>query len=307
MGFQDYFGRFIGTAQTTDEDIAEDFHERITSPFLLSFLISFLIINWEIWVGLFFLNRTDLHASGYKDYIDFINAHAGWWINIIWPFLSAIVYTFAYPAFREVVRVVRARISTKGSKHMNTALKDHRVPLEVLIARRKELNSIKKDLTETLQQESEVRLELETKSKALKQFESDLNELMPRYERLQAEEVTLKASLSNLKRQLQTYVNLEEKQSGPKLEGKVTLKLNEDTHVLDFHHEGQFVIEENLNQLYSVTEKFFSVRGLPGYVTLDSNGGELVLIFKIYESGKYAGKFYRGNDSGSFLLEGLIR
>jgi hypothetical protein len=304
MKIQDYFDRFIGTAQTTDEDIAEDFHERITSPFLLSFLISFLIINWEIWVGLFFLNRTDLHASGYKDYIDFINAHAGWWVNLLWPFLSAIVYTFAYPAFREFIRVVRAKITTTGSKYMNSALKDHRVPLEVLIARRKELNSIRNQLTQILQQENDVRLELETKSEALKQFESDLNELMPRYDNLEAERQSLQRSVSNLTQRLETFESLDEKQGGPQLIGKVSLQLNEAIHILEFLGENHVITSGSL-QVVFIQEKFFSVKGLPGYISLYLINSELNLIFKKYESGKYSGDFYWGAKSGKFVLEGL--
>jgi hypothetical protein len=78
-------------------EILDDIKLRLTSPFLLSFFISWCLWNWKITLGLLWYDSTALEQHGWSSVWEFVKT-SGSGFKLFWgPFISAVVYTTAFP------------------------------------------------------------------------------------------------------------------------------------------------------------------------------------------------------------------
>lgn len=152
-------------------NVYEDLKERITNPFLFSYAISFSIINWKIWIGLFFLNREEITARRFRDVLEYLYAVTSWTTLILWPLVSALAYSFLFPWFKNLVLWVQAKSITASNKSLNEVAKGHVIPVNQYLELEENLEEQKNKYEKAISLRSQLELEISGKNQKI----SDLN------------------------------------------------------------------------------------------------------------------------------------
>ncbi|MEJ2881523.1 hypothetical protein [Pedobacter sp. GR22-6] len=133
------------------EEFLKDLKNRLSNPLLLSFFISWCVWNWPIVVALVFYSHDEVIRDGYKSFFDIINQRQNTCKMIVWPALSSLVYTFAFPYLVSFIKLQNARISSKNDDDILKATKDDWMPVKKymkLMERTRETSSQLKQLIE---------------------------------------------------------------------------------------------------------------------------------------------------------------
>ncbi len=160
------------------KDIFNNIKERLSNPFLFSFLIAFLVYNWEITLAIFYNDSEQIKAEGFKSIFEFVRNR---WANngkIGMPIFIAIVYTFVFPIFRNLVNAFQTWIIKWGEEWNLKISKNSKIGIDKYLTLRDNYIEKTKSLGEIIESESKFLVEIETKTK-------ETNELKEKIEFLQ--------------------------------------------------------------------------------------------------------------------------
>jgi hypothetical protein len=132
----------------------KELKDRFSNPFFFSFAVSWVCINWKIWVGLFFYSIADLQKDGYSSYIDMISRNISWLNSLFFPFGLAMLYTFGFPIFRNMIVAFNSWNQKWGMDLALKYAKGGKVPVEKYIQLREIYEKRTRLLDEILANES---------------------------------------------------------------------------------------------------------------------------------------------------------
>lgn len=135
-------------------DFFKELKERLSNPFIYSFLISWLIFNWKIPIALIFYKSEDLAKDGYKSFISLIADQIHLQKSFIYPILAALVYTFAFPFFRNTIIAFNSWTKAWGSSWSLKLSKSGKISIEKYIELRNTYAKRTQLLEQTLEKES---------------------------------------------------------------------------------------------------------------------------------------------------------
>lgn len=143
------------------KDFWEELKERINNPFFGSLVLSWLVCNWKIPMILFFYKSEDL-AKGGTNFIKIIEGYWTWHHSIAIPLVFALGYTFAYPYFKDFVKVYLARISLKTDQKLLEVSNIAKVPVAKFIETKAQLKKQEQDYALLIIEEGLIKRENET-------------------------------------------------------------------------------------------------------------------------------------------------
>ncbi|MBN8567395.1 MAG: hypothetical protein J0M25_11755 [Flavobacteriales bacterium] len=159
------------------KDIFNNIKERLSNPFLFSFLIAFLFYNWEITLSIFYNDYNQIKAEGFKSIFEFVRNR---WDNngkLFMPFLIALLYTFVFPIFRNLVNAFQTWIIKWGEDWNLKISKDSKIGIDKYLALRDNYIEKTKSLEEIISSESKFLIELDLKTKEIDELKNE-NSLM---------------------------------------------------------------------------------------------------------------------------------
>jgi len=110
---------------------------------------------------LLFYKSEDL-AKGKTNFIKIIEGYLSWQHSIVIPFLVALLYTFAYPYFKDFVKVYLARISLKTDEKLLTVGNIANVPIARFVETKNQLKKQEQDLAALINEEGLIKNENNT-------------------------------------------------------------------------------------------------------------------------------------------------
>lgn len=170
------------------KEIWTEFKDRITSPFFGSFVISWSVFNWRVPVVLFFYKNEELIKSN-TTYIDVIQRYTGFWVSLVFPIVSAFIYTFGYPIFKRWINTYTAQQTLKTDEkllklsetapmsqakfiEMNVSLKKSKNELLLMMSEESAIQIKNGELENTI---SQLNLDILKQEKLHKQAITELN------------------------------------------------------------------------------------------------------------------------------------
>jgi hypothetical protein len=155
------------------KDIFNNIKERLSNPFLFSFLIAFLVYNWEITLSIFYNDYNQIKAEGCKSIFEFVRDR---WDNngkLFMPFLIALLYTFVFPIFRNLVNAFQTWIVKWGEDWNLKISKNSKIGIDKYLALRDNYIEKTKSLEEIIESESKFLIELDSKTKEVDELKSE--------------------------------------------------------------------------------------------------------------------------------------
>jgi len=159
------------------KEIWTEFKDRITSPFFGSFVLSWFIYNWQIPLVLIFYKLDDL-VKAKTTYIDFILRYKSVEYMIVWPLVSAFLYTFLYPHFKRLINTYTAIQTLKTDTKLLKLGETAPVSQQKFLSMHAELKKNRNELATLLIEESSTKIkndELEAMVEVLHLKISDIN------------------------------------------------------------------------------------------------------------------------------------
>lgn len=158
-------------------EFLKDLKDRASSPFFSSFFLSWLIFNWRVLIVLFFYSKNDLIQQGHSSYINFIEENTTVTSNLISPTITAFLYTFLYPIFRNVVITFNSWVRSWGSRWSISVGKGTKVSVEKYIRLRETYEERTRILERVIADESETRNKYEEIKNELELTKIEKNKL----------------------------------------------------------------------------------------------------------------------------------
>lgn len=140
-------------------EIYKEFKERLSSPFIFSFILSWFIINWRIWIGLFFYDIEDLYRDGYHSFICLISTNIAWYSGLVKPLIGAFLYTFVYPYLRDFIYVFNTKRKKATDDEILEIRKNGSISVSKYIRLRDKYSERTKALQEIIDAESDHKVE----------------------------------------------------------------------------------------------------------------------------------------------------
>lgn len=162
------------------KDIFNNIKERLSNPFLFSFLVAFLVYNWEITLAIFYNDSQQIKAEGFKSIFEFVRYR---WENsgkIGMPIFIAIVYTFVFPVFRNLVNAFQTWIIKWGEDWNLKISKNSKIGIDKYLALRDNYIAKTKSLEEIIESESKFLIDIENKTKEVDTLKSENLEMKQR-------------------------------------------------------------------------------------------------------------------------------
>ncbi len=134
---------YLGLVPTEGEypgSIFDDIKERVANPFISSFMISWIFWNWRIFIGLIFLQRSDLPSG--LTWIDFVSSELDFYRSLLWPIVSALAYCGLFPLISLGIKRIQAGYLRWSYRVLNKVGKNVEVPISNFYV-------IKKDILDT--------------------------------------------------------------------------------------------------------------------------------------------------------------
>jgi hypothetical protein len=94
----------------TVSGILDDLKNRFGSRFIISFIIAWLIYNWKITVALFWYDKSQIKAEGFKSIFDFIGSQLSNNPKIDETLYTALIFTFGIPISKGIINIYDAII-----------------------------------------------------------------------------------------------------------------------------------------------------------------------------------------------------
>ena len=117
------------SAIVSNNNVWDEFKERITTPFFSSFIISWIGFNWKIIILLFWYKREDIKASGFESLLDILKANSNW-LNTLWyPVIFSFLYVLTYPIIRDFIKVPIAWVKSLTNGWILNASKKAKVDM----------------------------------------------------------------------------------------------------------------------------------------------------------------------------------
>lgn len=172
------------------ENISEfikNFRERLASPFFFSFIVAWIFLNWKVTVALLWYN-SDLYPKN-GDLISYIESNTSNWSSIIFPLLSAILYT---GFLKNLVAAFVTWASRWGGNLNLNISKESKVPMSKFLTYRNLYIQTNKHLEKVIEDEG----------KTIEEFDKQRQKTV----KLEAENVALVGKLRNSKRTMITWI-----------------------------------------------------------------------------------------------------
>lgn len=143
--------------------------ERVSNPLIFSFILAWLIYNWEITLGLFWLDSNEIRLTGNANLVDYIKAKANKPGGICWPITIAVLYCIFVPLFKEALRSFNAVVFKYGSKLYFYISEDSKIDFNLFVEQarqiekhKKDIDTLLKDVVETAKSHSDTKTKLES-------------------------------------------------------------------------------------------------------------------------------------------------
>lgn len=136
-------------------DIFQGLKERLNNPLIGSFIIAWTIINWQIPIGIIFYGNETLAVDGYKSKIDLVQKTYSLWLFFWLPFLSALLYTFAFPFVRTWVRLFYVKLNKWSNEKAENIAQNGSIPISKYLQLRSDYKERTSYLQEVIKSESE--------------------------------------------------------------------------------------------------------------------------------------------------------
>lgn len=181
-------------------EILKNIRERFASPFFFSFLISWIIWNWKVTVALLWYNPELYPKQG--DLATYISYHTSLGTSLVWPLVSAILYT---TLFRVIISGL-TELTTKWSENLNLRIsKKSNVPIEKFLTYRnlyvnshKELEIIIKDESKQIEENHKLKQEKQSLEVEKLRLEGEKNDLNNKLTKLEFERSSLEINQADL-------------------------------------------------------------------------------------------------------------
>src|SRR5579863_3786151 len=155
------------------QDFLKELRTRFSSPFFSSFIIAWLIINWQIPVGLLFYKTAEWKDEQGVGYIEYIEHNVRFFDGILWPLISALIYTVVAPVLKNLIRAFTAYVDRKGTDWALAASKGGSIPVEKFIELREGYREKVLELAKVTKIESKYRKESERLSQLADQLRKE--------------------------------------------------------------------------------------------------------------------------------------
>jgi hypothetical protein len=142
-------------------DFLDDLKIRLRNPLVSSFVISWFLWNWNIWLGLIFLDKSSLIEAGYVNHLNFIQDNLSIKMGLFYPFLSAVTLTIVLPILRNLVEYYSALSMNWGDKICLKASKDGVISIDKYLEKKESINKLKMEITEIIQDEINLKQSLQ--------------------------------------------------------------------------------------------------------------------------------------------------
>ncbi len=182
------------------KDFFSEFKNRVTSPLFGSFVISWLLFNWKVPITLIFYSRQDLYYDIKVSFIDAIKEYCNLFDSLIFPFVTALFYTFGYPYIRNLIKIFQAsRILEVDSAILKKSVEKG----SVSIARYQVLNEQLRTKMSQLQRFYDEQTQIEQDNATLILKNTELEEKIKQFENAVANHDVQLEELRNSNRALQ--------------------------------------------------------------------------------------------------------
>lgn len=135
--------------------ILDNIKERLASPFFFSFIVSWIFCNWQIVVALLWFDPP-VEYKGHLGLIKFIDAEANNLNSIIYPFLLACFYTFAWPIINNWIIGFQTWNTGWGNKWHLRISDGSYIPIDRYYKLREDYDKNLKSLKDVLASESQT-------------------------------------------------------------------------------------------------------------------------------------------------------
>ncbi len=151
----------------TLKEFFKNVNYRLSSPFIFSFVVSWLICNWQIPIAIFFYNNELLKTEGSLHYIALVTKYLNWFHALLFPFVAALFYTFAYPYINKWIKDYQTTVEVKAEESEIEIRKGSSIPMDKYLTLRDSVVKKEKKLDEIIKQESSTRDQLSAKQDEL--------------------------------------------------------------------------------------------------------------------------------------------
>jgi hypothetical protein len=96
------------------KEITDELKSRVNNPLIGSFLIAWLLINWKVFILLFFYKQSELVLNEYKSFLDVITKNITLLNGFIWPAVASVSYIIIFPIIKHCVVWYLTTISVRS-------------------------------------------------------------------------------------------------------------------------------------------------------------------------------------------------
>lgn len=161
------------------KDILDSLKIRLNNPLIISFIISWPFWNWQIILSLIWYNSSNLEIyTEFKSYFELIKSYSNWFDSLIFPLVSALIYTFVFPLIKWGISSFNALISTKEESNVLEISKKGFVPTGKYVEAVQKAEAEIKTLSEIIRKESEVIEELNKERVKTSELETENGRLL---------------------------------------------------------------------------------------------------------------------------------
>lgn len=198
------------------KDIIDSLKIRLNNPLIISFLISWPFWNWEIVVSLIWYNGDNLTKhTEFENFVELIDTYSDNCRSIIFPFVSALAYTFLFPLIKWKINSFTAKYSSREEQEIFEIKKILTVPTVEFVEAVKQADDKIKELSKIITAKSAIHTENTVLKDEKEKLESsiveksnDITKLSERITSLQAENAALRESSDDMYLLGGFYVNI---------------------------------------------------------------------------------------------------
>jgi hypothetical protein len=137
-------------------DLFNDVKDKLSSPFISSFIIAWCLWNWRFALAVLLYKQENLPLDGYVSYIDVFNKTTDMFTKYIFPSLAALLYTFVYPAFKNLVLWSQAAYKKAGMKKVLEVSDTAHVTVSRYVKLRDQYQQSIKDFANSISQDRDI-------------------------------------------------------------------------------------------------------------------------------------------------------
>jgi len=133
----------------------ENIKDRLNNPIIFSFLLSWAVFNWQIVIALFWDTPFGVGRNNYS-LIDYISANLNVTHSLLYPFLSAVVYTLVSPPIKNIVVAFQNWNFRWGEKWNLNILKEGKISIDKYFSLKENYEARRKNLEAMIDSEEKV-------------------------------------------------------------------------------------------------------------------------------------------------------